>query len=145
MKVFCGTFVLLVAATLFCAVPAETQSIEGDYVIVANKELQGTTISTAILKGIYLREILSWANSAGEIIPVDLSTQAGFYQTLFGKSYGQMQAYWLNMRIKHSAALPVSKKDAEGVKQFIAQKKGAIGFIKNGDLDDRVKVLKVVN
>ena len=57
----------------------------------------------------------------------------------------QMQAYWLNMRIKHSVDLPVSKKDAESVKQFIAANKSAIGFLKNGDSDDRVKVLKVIN
>ncbi len=145
MKVILGTFALLVAAMLFYAVPAETQSLEGEFVIVANKDLQGSTISTAILKGIYLREVLSWANGAGEIIPVDLSSQSAFYQSLFGKNYVQMQAYWLNMRIKHSAEMPVTKKDAEAVKQFIAEKKGAIGFLKNSDLDDRVKVLKVIN
>ena len=145
MKVLFGMCGLLIAAILFCTVPAQPQALEGDYVIVANKELQGSSISTAILKGIYLREVLSWGNGAGEIVPVDLTTQSGFYQSLFGKSYVQMQAYWLNMRIKHSAELPVSKKDAEAVKQFVAEKKGAIGFIRNSDLDDRVKVLKVVN
>jgi hypothetical protein len=56
-----------------------------------------------------------------------------------------MQAYWLNMRIKNSAELSVSKKDADTVKQFISENKRAIGFLNNSDLDDRVKVLKVVN
>ncbi len=56
-----------------------------------------------------------------------------------------MQAYWLNMRIKYSVNLPVSKKDSESVKEFIASNKDAIGFLKSSDLDDRVKVLKVVN
>jgi hypothetical protein len=31
------------------------------------------------------------------------------------------------------------------VKQFIAENKGAIGFLKNSDIDDRVKVLKLTN
>jgi ABC-type phosphate transport system substrate-binding protein len=145
MKVFCGTFAFLVITAVFCTTLAGAQSGEGEYVIVANKQLQGSSISTQILKGIYLREILSWGNGAGQIIPVDLSTANGFYQNLFGKSYVQMQAYWLNMKIKHSADLPVSKRDADGVKQFISENKGAIGFLKNSDLDDRVKVLKVVN
>jgi hypothetical protein len=101
-------------------------------------------MSTA-LKGIYLREVRNWENSEGEIIPVDLTTAYNFYQNLFGKSYVQMQAYWVSMRIKHSIDLPVSKKDPESVKQFIAANKTAIGFLNNSDLDDRVKVLKVVN
>jgi len=145
MKASCGMFALLVIMVAFCTTPARAQSGEGEFVIVANKQLQGSSISTEILRGIYLREILSWANGAGRIIPVDLSTASGFYQNLFGKSYVQMQAYWLNMKIKHSADLPVSKKDADSVKQFVSENKGAIGFLKNSDLDDRVKVLKVVN
>jgi ABC-type phosphate transport system substrate-binding protein len=145
MRAFLRILVFLLVTMVLCTPPAEAQSGEGEYVIVANKELQGTSIGTAILKGIYLREILNWGNGAGKIIPVDLSTAAGFYQNLFGKSYVQMQAYWLNMRIKHSAELPVSKKDADSVKQFISENKGAIGFLKNSDVDDRVKVLKIVN
>jgi len=121
------------------------QSDNSEYVIVANKQMQGSSINIAALKGIYLREVRNWGNGGGEIIPVDLSSAANFYQNLFGKSYVQMQAYWLNMRIKYSVELPVSKKDAESVKQFIAENKGAIGFLKNSDIDDRVKVLKVTN
>jgi hypothetical protein len=133
--------ILVVSAVALCA----DQPDSSDYVVVANKQLQGTSISTAVIKGIYLREMRSLANSKEEIIPVDLSTSTGFYQNLFGKSYVQMQAYWLSMRIKHSVDLPVSKKDAESVKQFIAANKSAIGFLKSNDVDDRIKVLKVVN
>jgi ABC-type phosphate transport system substrate-binding protein len=116
-----------------------------NYVIVANKQVKGTEINKTALKGIYLRELRNWGNDGGEIIPVDLANSSSFYQNLFGKTSVQMQAYWLNMRIKYSVSLPVSKKDAESVKQFIAANKGAIGFLRSGDLDDRVKVLKLVN
>jgi phage-related protein len=68
-----------------------------------------------------------------------------FLSESVGKSYLQMQAYWLNIRIKYSVGLPVTKKDAEAVKQFIVDNKGAIGFLKNSDIDDRVKVLKLAN
>ena len=125
------------------ATPSIAQS--DAYVIVANKQLSGNSINKAELKGIYLRELLTWGNGGGEIVPVDLANASGFYQKLFGKSSVQMQAYWLNMRIKYSVSLPVSKKDPEGVKQYIATNKGAIGFLKTSDLDDRVKVLKLLN
>jgi ABC-type phosphate transport system substrate-binding protein len=144
MRAFCGLFFLLTATVFFnvTMVKAEDSS---DYVIVANKQVQGTSISTSTLKGIYLREIRSWGNGGGDIVPVDLSSANSFYQNLFGKNYVQMQAYWVNMRVKYSADLPVSKKDAESVKQFVTETKGAIGFIKSSDLDDRIKVLKLIN
>jgi ABC-type phosphate transport system substrate-binding protein len=141
MKNLLGAFVVFTILISFTA-PLFAQSDE--YVLVANKEVAGSSIPMSVVKGIYLREIKSWGNG-GKIIPVDLSTGSSFYQNLFGKSYVQMQAYWLNMRIKYSAEQPVSKKDAEEVKQFLAENKGSIGFLKNADVDDRVKVLKITN
>ena len=144
MKVLFGIAAIFVSSLIILSVPAAAQT-DLEYVVVANKDVQGSTIAIAALKGIYLREVRSWGNGGGEIIPVDLSSGNSFYQNLFGKSYVQMQAYWLNMRIKYSVDLPISKKDAESAKKFIAEKKGAIGFLKSGDVDDSVKVLKVVN
>jgi ABC-type phosphate transport system substrate-binding protein len=143
MKSVLGVSLFVAICIVVFAVPflAETD----EYVVVANKQLPGSTINKAALRGIYLREVKTWGNGGGEIIPVDLSTENDFYQNLFQKSYVQMQAYWLNMRIKYSVSLPVSKKDAESVKEFIAANKDSIGFLKSGDLDDRVKALKVTN
>lgn len=143
MKSVLGVSLFVAICIVVFAVPfiAETD----EYVVVANKQLPGSTINKAALKGIYLREVKTWGNGGGEIIPVDLSTENDFYQNLFQKSYVQMQAYWLNMRIKYSVSLPVSKKDAESVKEFIVANKDSIGFLKSSDLDDRVKALKVTN
>jgi hypothetical protein len=135
---------LVAVVFMIYSMPSVAQSDNLDYVIVANKDVQGTTINMAALKGIYLREVKSWG-SGGDVVPVDLSTGGSFYQNLFGKTYVQMQAYWLNMRIKYSVNLPISKKDAASAKQFIASNKGAIGFLKDSDVDDSVKVLKIIN
>lgn len=145
MRTVFGITAALVVVLMAGAASSIAQLDNSEYVIVANKQMQGTSINIAALKGIYLREIRNWGNGGGLIIPVDLSSANTFYQNLFGKSYVQMQAYWLNMRIKYSVDIPVSKRDAESVKQFIAENKGAIGFLKNSDLDERVKVLKLVN
>jgi ABC-type phosphate transport system substrate-binding protein len=140
-----GVAAVLAIILIAGAAPSVAQSDISEYAIIANKQMEGASINLSALKGIYLREVRNWGKGGGEIIPVDLTTANAFYQSLFGKSYVQMQAYWLNMRIKYSVDLPVSKKDAESVKQFIAENKGAIGFLKSSDIDDRVKVLKVVN
>ncbi|MBN1567752.1 MAG: hypothetical protein JXA73_07880 [Acidobacteria bacterium] len=145
MKTVFGIAAMMAVLALTVVAPCVAGSDSSDYVIVANKMLTGNSINVAALKGIYLREIRNLANTQEEIIPVDFTAANDFYQNLFGKSYVQMQAYWLNMRIKHSVDLPVSKKDAESVKQFIAANKSAIGFLRSSDLDDRVKVLKVIN
>lgn len=137
LTIFAAMGMLLVVEPCF----AQTD----EYIVVANKALPGNTINKTALKGIYLREVKNWGNGGGEIVPVDLNSASDFYQDLFQKSYVQMQAYWLNMRIKYSVSLPVTKKSAEAVKDFIASNKDAIGFIKAGDLDDRVKELKMIN
>jgi ABC-type phosphate transport system substrate-binding protein len=143
MKTVFGIAAIMAILVLSCVAFCADLSDGSEYVIVANKQLQGTSISMAALKGIYLREVRTWANGKEEIVPVDLSSANSFYQNLFGKSYVQMQAYWLNMRVKYNVDFPINKKDAESVKQYVASNKSAIGFIKSSDLDDRVKALKV--
>jgi ABC-type phosphate transport system substrate-binding protein len=145
MKAFLRITVFSSVVLLFYIAPSLAQSENSEFVVIANKELAGGSINMAALKGIYLREVRSWGKDGGVITPVDLSNGGSFYQNLFGKSYVQMQAYWLNMRIKYSVDLPVSKKDADSVKQYVADNKGAIGFIKSADVDERVKVLKITN
>jgi ABC-type phosphate transport system substrate-binding protein len=145
MKVIFGTAALFAVLLISSSMPSVAQSESLEYVIVANKQVPGTSINLASLKAIYLREVRTWANGGGEIVPVDLTSYSGFYQNLFGKNQVQMQAYWLNMRIKHNIDLPVSKKDAESAKRFIAENKGAIGFLKNSDIDDSVKVIKLTD
>ncbi len=135
---------IIAAALVSYAIPSVAQADVGDFVVVANKQVEGSSINLAALKGIYLREVKSWGNGS-TIVPVDLSSANEFYQNLFGKTYVQMQAYWLNMRIKYSVDLPVTKKDAASAKKYIAENKGAIGFLKNTDVDDSIKVLKVIN
>ncbi len=141
-RVFGISFVLVVILACYAV---SSIAEDSEYAVIANKQVQGTSINTAQLKGIYLREVRNWGNGGGEIVVVDLNNSNAFYQNLFGKSYVQMQAYWLNMRIKYSVDLPVSKKDADSVKKYVSANKGAIGFLKKGDVDDTVKVLDVVN
>ena len=144
MKIVFGIAAMAAIVMASQAVPSLAGSDNSEYVIVANKQLQGSSINLTTLKGIYLREVRKWGNNMGDIVPVDLDSEQSFYQNLFGKSHSQMQAYWLNMRIKYSIELPISRKDSEGVKQFIAENRGAIGYIRSSDVDDRVKVLKLV-
>jgi ABC-type phosphate transport system substrate-binding protein len=143
MKIVFGFAVFITVCMMFFVTPSIAQTDE--YLVVANRELQGSSIEKDSLKGIYLREIKTWGKGGAVIIPVDLNSENDFYKNLFQKTRTQMQAYWLNMRIKHSVDLPVVKKDADSVKEFIAANKNAIGFLRSSDLDDRVKVLKVVN
>ena len=145
MKVVFGIVAVAAMFLMMNAAPTMAESDNSDFVIVVNKVQPSASINVAALKGIYLREVKSWKTNDAEIVPVDLSTADSFYMNLFGKSYTQMQAYWMKMRINHSMNMPVSKKDAESVKQFIATNKDAIGFLKSSDVDDRVKVLKLVN
>ena len=145
MKIVLGMAVVVTMILMVSAVPAMAGSDDSEYVIVANKAISGDCIDVDALKVVYQREVKTWKNSKAEIIPVDLFTETGFYQNLFGKSYLQMQTYWMKMRSNYSMDLPVFKKDSESVKQFIAANKDAIGFIKSSEVDDSVKVIKLIN
>jgi ABC-type phosphate transport system substrate-binding protein len=145
MKLVAGITALAFVLMAWNAAPSVAQAGNSDYIIVANKQMAGSSINTKALKGIYLREVKSWGNGGGQIIVVNMEGSGDFYENLFGKTYVQMQAYWLNMRIKYSVDLPITKKDSAQVKQFVASQEGAIGFIKAGELDDTVKALKVTN
>ena len=144
MRIMAGIAIVAVVLVAWNVAPSFAQEGNSDYVVVANKGMAGTSIKTQALKGIYLREVKNWGNG-DKITVVDLEGSGDFYENLFGKTCVQMQAYWLNMRIKYSVDLPVSKKDAASVKEFVASTTGSIGFIKKSDLDDSVKVLKVTN
>jgi ABC-type phosphate transport system substrate-binding protein len=144
MKSALGVAAFLAIMLVANAMPSAAEEAS-DFAVIANKQVAGASISMAQLKGIYLREIRNWGSGGGEIVVVVLDKADSFYQNLFGKTTGQMQAYWLNMRIKNNIDLPVTKKDAESVKQYVSENKGAIGFIKKSEADDRVKVLTVTN
>jgi len=143
MKFLAGIAMVAIAMVTLNPMPSLAQDGNSDYVVVVNKQMAASVIPKQALKGIYLREVKSWGNDAGEIIVVDMAESSEFYQNLFGKTYVQMQAYWLNQRIKYSVDLPVTKKTSAEVKEFIASNKGAIGFIKQNEVDDTVKVLKL--
>lgn len=143
MKRFAGIATLVTLMMTWISVTSIAQAGSSDYVIVTNKQMTGSSINTKALKGIYLREVKHWGNGGEPVIVVDMVSSSDFYENLFGKTYVQMQAYWLKQRIKYSVDLPVTKQTSAEVKQYIASNKGAIGFIKASELDDSVKVLKL--
>lgn len=118
---------------------------DSQYVIVANKALPGSAIKLNTLKVVYQREAKVWKHNQAEVVPVDLYKSNGFYENVFGKSYIEMQQQWMRMRNSYSMDMPVIAKDAAGVKKFVAANRDAIGFLKVSDVDDSVKVIKLVN
>ena len=142
MRIIAGIALCAVFFTMLVVLPPSAPAEDSEYAVIANKQMAGSAINKAALKGIYLREVKNWGNG-NQIVVVDLEGSGDFYENLFGKTYVQMQAYWLNMRIKYSVDLPVSKKDSSSVKQFVASTKGSIGFIPKSDVDDSIKVLTI--
>jgi hypothetical protein len=144
MKIVIKIAVVAVIGMLF-SVASFAQSNDSEYVVVANKALPGSAINVTALKAVYQREAGSWKHNEAEVVPVDLYLADGFYANLFGKSYIEMQLQWLKMRNHYSKDMPVVARDSASVKKYIAANKDAIGFLKSSDVDDTVKVIKLVN
>ena len=136
---------VVVAISMMFSAALFAQSNDSDYVIVANKALPGSAIDVNTLKDVYQREATVWKHNEAEIVPVDLYTAGSFYENVFGKSYIDMQLQWVKMRNDRSLNAPVAVKDATAVKQVVAANKDAIGFIKASDVDDSVKVIKLID
>ena len=65
MRTVFGIAAVLAVILMVGAAPSIAQSDNSEYVIVANKEMKGGSISQAALKGIYLREVRAWGGGGG--------------------------------------------------------------------------------
>jgi ABC-type phosphate transport system substrate-binding protein len=119
-----------------------------EFVIIVNPSVPGTQIKEAILKGIYLRDMVKWGNNSQEIVLVDLEgddeVRTAFHSRLFNKTAAQMKAYWINLRLSKHVPLPVTEPNSASARKFVSQTAGAIAYVRPSEVDSSVKVLQVI-
>jgi ABC-type phosphate transport system substrate-binding protein len=119
-----------------------------DFVIIVNPSVPGTQIREAILKGIYLRDMVKWGNNNQDIVPVELEgdndVRAAFHSQLFNKTAAQMRAYWINLRLSKHVPMPVTEPNSASAKKFVSRTAGAIAYVRPSEVDSSVKVLQLI-
>ena len=80
-------------------------------------------------------------------LPIDLQENAAvreaFYTLYAGKSATQIRAYWSKMIFTGRGRPPRTVKSGEEVRQWVATNSNAIGYLDEGLVDDRLKIVDV--
>lgn len=81
-------------------------------------------------------------------LPVDQvspeSIWAGFYRLLVNKELSQINTYWARLHFSGQSRPPRRFQSSEEVINFVASHPGAIGYVEEGKVDRRVRVVLVL-
>jgi ABC-type phosphate transport system substrate-binding protein len=127
------------------AAAAEARSFQ----IVVHPSVEGSKISRSVLAEIYQKDIIRWGNRV-RIRPVDQSSQApvrrAFTEEILGRSLGEVQEYWTQRLAVNRELPPSTKASDEEVLAFVADNKGAIGYVSaDVELPPDVKALTLID
>jgi ABC-type phosphate transport system substrate-binding protein len=129
--------VLLLASNAFAA--------DGNVVIIANKSVPVSSITSATLKLIYLGKKNTWSDGS-VIVPVTLQsggTHEAFLSQFIEKSSSQYSSFWKQAIFTGEGTPPRSFATMSELVSYVANTPGAIGYVTAGASMEEVKVLKV--
>jgi ABC-type phosphate transport system substrate-binding protein len=116
--------------------------------VIVHPDVSGTQVPRAILSSIFLKDVQRWGDGS-PVAPVDQSmaspVRAAFSERVLGRPVEGVQFLWHQKMIKGVAPPPVKSSDADVI-AFVAERKGAIGYVTaDTPLPSSVKALKVVD
>jgi len=118
----------------------------GEVAVIAHKSIPIDDITQSQLFDCYTGEMRTWDNG-DPVIPTDLEikTEArkSFYGYL-GKSVSRMNSIWMKRMLSGDGDPPEKFATEEELHERVASTPGAIGFVNQSAVDDRVKVLRVI-
>lgn len=114
----------------------------GDWVVVAGGGFKSGSLSQKQVKDIFLKK-KTFIDSQ-EVIPINLpASEKGrsiFEEKLLGMDRTEIGNYWISQHYQ-GITPPLTQKSQAGVKAFLKNAKGAIGYIEKSQLDSDMKVL----
>jgi ABC-type phosphate transport system substrate-binding protein len=129
--------VLLLASNAFAA--------DGNVVIIANKSVPVSSITSATLKLIYLGKKNTWSDGSA-IVPVALqsgSTHEAFLGQFIEKSSAQYSSFWKQAIFTGEGTPPRSFASFAEMASYVANTPGAIGYVAAGTSVEDVKILRI--
>jgi ABC-type phosphate transport system substrate-binding protein len=115
-----------------------------DIQIIANKGVSESTVSKDQLKRIYLGKMSRWSNGDKVdfcLVKTDIVEE--FTDQYLGYSANNYVKYWKKLVFTGKGSMPPFYDKAEDVVNFVANTKGAVGFVPAGVNTDSVKILNV--
>jgi ABC-type phosphate transport system substrate-binding protein len=118
-------------------------SVQAQVVVIANKSVSESSISSGKLNDIYSLRLKTWSNGS-TIVPVTLKSDNDDVQKFFGsigKSNMEMKKLWMKIQLTGEGQPPVGVGSEDDVLSKVASTPGAIGFISADKVNSSVKVL----
>jgi ABC-type phosphate transport system substrate-binding protein len=145
MKKICSTIVYstLIAGLLLCF--CNTGFAE-DLIVILNKEIPDTAINKDDIKNIYLGDKITWSDSSTIIVT---TLEKGpeheqFLKDYVGRSLSQFKMTWKKLMFTGKGKSPKEFGSAAEMIDFVAQNKGAIGYMAAGSGNtDNVNVISL--
>jgi ABC-type phosphate transport system substrate-binding protein len=139
LSAMCFTAALLLAL-------AGEQRGEAPFAVIVNKANKYDSLNRAKLSYIFLGRISRWPWGA-EVVAVDVRgnppARAVFLRSILKTTSEDLDAYWIGQKMTRNADPPARAADWASVKQMVASKPGAVGFVPAAMVDGTVKVLAV--
>lgn len=132
--------ILSVFFLFFCAASAQAE-----IVVIGNVKNNLESLNSIQVEDIFMGRTSSLPN--GRIAqPIDQSAlRDEFYQKLTARPIEQINAYWTRIAVTRLASLPTLLTDDAAVLVAVNKNKDAIGYIDRKNINNRVRVLLILN
>ena len=143
-----AAWALLAAWIGFLPALASAQGVDRSLRVVVNKENKLASLPTDDLVRIFLGKKTLW-DSGVRIVPAmpEEESPAGetFLSGTLKKSVSQFRAYWKRLLFSGGGTVPKVFRNSEQAVDFVARQPGAIAVVEASAVDERVRVLEIVD
>lgn len=139
--------VLLALVAAMLPAPAAAQGVDPSLRVVVNKENKTASLTTDDLVRIFLGKKTLW-DSGVRVVAAMPEEESGageaFLSVTLKKTVSQFRAYWKRLLFSGGGTVPKVFRSSDQLLDFVARQPGAIAVVDAGAVDDRVRVLEIV-
>jgi len=137
----------VLSVSLLSAV-SSAQGVDRSLRVIVSKENKQGSMTTDDLTRIFLGKKTLW-ESGTRIVPAmpEEESPAGetFLAGTLKKSVSQFRSYWKRLLFSGGGTVPKVFRSSDQILDFVARQPGAIAVVEASAVDDRVRVLEIVN
>jgi ABC-type phosphate transport system substrate-binding protein len=129
---------------LALALAYDARAGDDDIVVIVNKANPAASMTAVDLRPIFQTKNISWPHGE-QAFPVNLPgtdpVRQQFDKAVLGLNADQVARYWIDRKIRGGARPPVHAPNAQAVLKAVAQTPGAVGYVREGEVNSSVKVV----
>lgn len=129
---------------LLVSLATQPRDASGQIVMVVHSDYPQNDISVEIVRRLYTGTVTRLPDGTRVILTEYAPVRAMFYRAVSNMTIDEIRRRWLSIIFSGAGGRPPTEFiDVEELKRFVANTRGALGFMPWSEVDDRVKVLTV--